>query len=115
MTPASKVRTFSLMMASSGMTFSFVPACSDADGDDGGFGGGEFPRDDGLQPHHRRRRHDDGIDAGLRHRAVRAATEQADLQAVRRRGDHSRTPATVPGGPDHDVLAKDHVRLRESV
>ena len=27
-TPASKVRTFSLMIASSGMTFSFVPACS---------------------------------------------------------------------------------------
>ena len=27
-TPSSKVRTFSLMTASSGITFSFVPACS---------------------------------------------------------------------------------------
>ena len=28
-TPSSNVRTFNLMTASSGMTFSFVPACSD--------------------------------------------------------------------------------------
>ena len=36
-TPSSKVRTLSLMIASSGMTFSFVPACSDTDCHDSGF------------------------------------------------------------------------------
>ena len=37
-----------------------------------------------MQAHHRCRRHYHGIDAGLRHRSVRAASEPADLRTVGR-------------------------------
>ena len=97
------------------MTFSLVPACIDADGDHGGLGGGDLAGDDGLQPHDERGGHDDGIDAGLRHRAVRAAPEQADLQAVGRGGDRPGAAGDGAGGPDHDVLAEHDVRLGEAV
>ena len=83
-TSSSKVRTLSLMTASSGITFSFVPACSAPIVTTAAFGGRDLARDDRLQAQHRRRRHHHRIDAGLRHRAVRAAPEQADLEAVAR-------------------------------
>ena len=86
-------------MASSGMTFSLVPACKHADGHHGGLGGRDLARDDGLQPHDRRCRHHDRIDAGLRHRAMRAAPEQADLQAVGRRRDRPGAPGDRARGP----------------
>ena len=81
----------------------------------GGFGRGHLAGDDGLQPHHRRRRHHYGIDAGLRHRAMRAAPEQTNLQAVRRGGDDPRASGDGSSGPDHDVLAEHDGRLWEAI
>ena len=49
--------------------------------------GGNLARNNGLKPQYRGRRHNDGIDARLRHRAMGSASEQANLQTVRRRGD----------------------------
>lgn len=69
------------------------------DGDHGGLGGGEFAGDDGLQAHDRRRRHHHRIDAGLRHRSMRAAPEQSVLQAAARGGNDPARPLMVPAGP----------------
>ena len=78
------------MMASSGMTFSFVPACN-APMVTTAASAAATSRDTMVcRRMHRRRRHDDRIDAGLRHRSVRAASEQANLQAVGGRSDRAR-------------------------
>ncbi len=54
----------------------FCARVQDAHRNDGGFSGGHFPRDDSLKPQDRRGRHDDRVDAGLRHRAMGAPSEQ---------------------------------------
>jgi hypothetical protein len=58
--------------------------------------------------------HYDRIDAGLRHRAMRATPEQPDLQAVRRGGDRSRASGNGAGGADHDMLAKHDIGRGEA-
>jgi hypothetical protein len=60
-------------------------------------------------------RHHHGIDAGLRHRAVRRAPEQTDLQAIGGGSDNPGAPANGPGWPDHDVLAEHDIGLGEAV
>src|SRR6516164_10615003 len=62
----------------------FRPSLQRAHGYDGRLGGSDLARNNGLQPQHRRGRHYHRIDARLRHRSVRAAPEQTNLQAVRR-------------------------------
>jgi hypothetical protein len=52
-----------------------------------------------------------GIDAGLRHRSVRAASEPADLQTVAGEVTTPARPPMVPDGPDHHVLAEHDVGL----
>jgi len=79
------------------------------DGDHGGRGGGEFPGNDGLQAHDRRRRHHHGIDARPRHRSIRPASEKPDLQAVARGGDDPDAPPDSSGRADHHVLAEHHI------
>ena len=86
-----------------------------ADGNHGGLGGGDFARNNSLQPHHRRGRHHHRIDAGLRHRAVRASAEQSDLQTVGRRSDGSGAPGDGPGRSNHDVLAEYDVGFGEAL
>ena len=76
------------------------------DGDHRSFCGRDLARDNRLQSHHRRRRHHDRIDAGLRHRSMRAASEQTDLQAIGGRGDGPGASGYGASWPDHDVLAK---------
>ena len=97
------------------MTFSFVPACRTPTVTHGGLRGGNLARHDRLQPQNGRGRHDDRIDAGLRHRAVRAAPEQADLQAVRRRRDRPGAPGDGARRSDHDMLAQHDVGLGKAL
>ena len=98
----SNVRTLSFSSASSGIGLSFVPM-DRADRDHSGLRGGDLARDDRLQAQHGGSGHHDGIDAGLRHRAVRAAAEEPDLEAV---GGGLRCPGAVGDvacGPGHDA------------
>ena len=46
---------------------------------------------------------------------MRAAPKQANLQAVRRRGDRARASGDRARWSDHDMLAKDHIRLRKAL
>ncbi len=62
-------------------------------------GGGEFARDDGLQPHYRRRRHNHGIDAGLRHRAVSAAPNSRICKLSAAEVMTPARPAMTPAAP----------------
>ena len=57
----------------------------------------------------------DGIDAGLRHRAMGSTSEQANLQTVRRRGDGTGASGNRAGGSEHDVLAENDGRFREAL
>ena len=45
----------------------------------GSIGRSDFSRDDGLQPHDGRGSHDDGINAGLGHRAMGTTPEHSNL------------------------------------
>jgi hypothetical protein len=59
--------------------------------------------------------HHHGIDAGLRHRAMRASAEQADLQTVRSRSDSSGAPGDGSGRTNHDMLAEYDDRFGEAL
>src|SRR5579864_4284038 len=67
-------------------------------------GSRNFTRDDRLKTKHSRSRHDDRVNAGLRHRSMSASPEHSDLQAIARRGHNSRARAQYASGPDHNVL-----------
>src|SRR5690348_1721907 len=54
--------------------------------------------------------HHHGVDALLRHRAVRAAAEQRHLPAVPGREHGPGAPADLPGAERHHVLAERDVR-----
>ena len=92
-----------------------APGLQSADGDDGGLSGGGLARHDGLQAQDGGGGHDDGVDGGLGHRAVGAAAEQPHLEAVGGGLGGAGAVADPAGRGGHDVLAEDHVGLREAV
>src|SRR5581483_11986117 len=63
------------------------PRLERADRDDGGIRWPDLPRDDRLQAQDSGSGHHDGVNAGLRHRAVRATAEHPNLEAVAGGGD----------------------------
>src|SRR6185437_617674 len=85
-----------------------------ADGYHGSVGGSELARHNRLQTKDGSSGHDNRINARLRHRAVSAATEHPNFEAVSRRGDPTGTGADYAGGPDHDMLAQYDAGLRKS-
>ena len=114
-TPSSNVRTFSLIIASSGMTFSFVPACSEPTVTTAASVGRNLAGDNRLQPEHGRSRHHDRVDAGLRHRSVSASSEHSNLQAVAGGGYDSSARAKYASGPDHHVLSEHNLGFGKTV
>ncbi len=73
-------------------------------------------RDDRLQRHHRARRHHDGVDRVVGHRAVAAAAEQRERRRNRHRAERPGMNPDRPGGHRVIVMDADHeVRLREAL
>jgi hypothetical protein len=81
----------------------------------GGLGGSNLTGDDDLEPQDGRSRHHHGIEARLWHRAVRAAPEQLDLEAVGYGSDNARAPTDRSCRSNHHVLAKHDSRFRETL
>jgi hypothetical protein len=82
-------------------------------GQNGGVGGGDIARHDGLELHDCRSSHDDRVDGLLRCGPVRATAVQHDLQGIAARHDRSGPEQHPPGGHRSDVLAQRHVRCAE--
>ena len=75
----------------------------------------DLARDDRLQPHDGGRGHHDGVDRGVRARAVAAATEERDGEAVGCRHLGAGAHADRAGRKRGDVLAEHDVRAGEAV
>ena len=70
----------------------FCTRLQHSNGQHGGIGRTDFPRDNRLQPYDGRGSHDDGINARLWHGAMRSTPEHSNLKAVGSRGHNASTP-----------------------
>ena len=104
----------SLMVASSGMMFSLVPACSEPTVSTA-LSSGEISRETMVC---RRSTVEAAITTGSIEvcgcEPCEPRPNSLHLQAVARRQDHAGTVADGAGGPDHHVLAEHDVRMRQA-